>query len=888
MRIAACVACFLGMLFPLAAGNQLVNGKFELGLSGYILGDARLLKEIPHRLTPYEDGFALTFDAELEERVALYLPEVRMTPGVEYEFSFMAKSSIPALPVIVSEYVRVGGSVGSAGKFFPTFTDRWQRYTFRYQSGQLPWGGFRIVRDHYAGDRAVSVSLADLRFGPVEGADETPELAAGFEWDRLDRRVAPGEELTVVCRFRNAGKATRRGKLSWQLTNTLYNRVTHRNEIAFEAKPGASAMEFKLKVPAENGVYRLEGEAEGVALTGVVKFGVIPRARVKSGELPVDLGVNSPFTAAARHSVSDAEMAFYADFGLSFIRVWDNGPPFIWRELEPEDGKFRWEPTDRLVEAVRRAGMETLPVLGGMFFTYPDMKPFGEKEPRGHALPLWLYEKGPIVPCPPNMPQFTRAGRKTVLPSLHDWERMVRAVGERYRGRIRYYEVMNEPNLCLTPEQYLVYLKSAYTVLKSVDPASRVVGLSATGDFNAHIMEFVDDMLKLDAARYCDAISFHPYNNLFEDSRKSGETVIEAFWKYLTANGNGSMPLWNTELYYLNPQSRSGSDHERGPVYHPGFLIRRYLLDAAQGLSASILIPGPAMVGNIANDNFLGDSHSGFFTTRLIPNGKSIANAVFAATLRGTRYSGTVNLPEGIRVYKFSGSGRAVGALFALNAGLEGDPRRITLPAGARVLDLFGNPGTAVLPGSPIPVYLVAGSEAELDAMLAGCRVEGGKDEKKAAWSIRIDLEGEMALRPGTDFAGCRANNIGWGPEALRPKTLIVSGTENLPASYRFSFVPAESGLVELRLRGPHERKDGKLNPLVVEYFEVGAQGATVKDGTFRGEEDWSACSAAGVAPAEFRPGSVRVWHDATAVQKIEVKKNVPVTVTVRAGAATI
>ena len=102
-----------GLLLPLAGGNQLVNGKFKLGLAGYILGDAGLLKMVPYRLEPHEDGFALTFDAELEERVALYLPETRMTPNVEYEFSFLAKSSLPKLPVIVSEYVRVGGSIGS-------------------------------------------------------------------------------------------------------------------------------------------------------------------------------------------------------------------------------------------------------------------------------------------------------------------------------------------------------------------------------------------------------------------------------------------------------------------------------------------------------------------------------------------------------------------------------------------------------------------------------------------------------------------------------------------------------------------------------------------------------------------------------------------------------
>ncbi len=878
-----------GLLLPLFAGNQLPNGKFELGLAGYILGDAGLLKMVPHRLEPHEGGFALTFEAELEERVALYLPETPMTPGVEYEFSFLAKSSLPKLPVIVSEYVRVGGSIGSAGKFFPTFTDRWERYTFRYQSGDLPWGGFRIVRDHFAGGAPVSVSLADLRFGPVSGPDEARNLLAAFEWDRMDRRLTAGEELTVGCRFLNRGKELRRGSFTWTLTETLYGREALRGEFAFEAKPGVSTAEFKLKVPAANGIYRLEGQAAGEAAINAVKFGVVPRVRVQKGELPIDLGVNSTFTNAARSPVSDGEMGFFADQGLSFIRSWDNGPPFVWRELEPEEGKFRWDRTDRMVEAAERAGLEILPVLGGMFFTYPDMKPFGKEEPRGHAQALWLYEKGPVVPCPPNMPQFTRAGRRTVLPAVADWERMIRALAERYRGRIRHYEVMNEPNLCLTAEQYLAYLKSAHAVLKAADPENRVVGLSATGDFDAHIMEFVRDMLQLGAARYCDAISFHPYNNLYEDSRKSGEAVIEGFRRYLAETGAPDMPLWNTELYYLNPKSRSGSDHQQGPIYHPGHLIRRYLLDASQGLRASILVPGPVMVGNIANDNFQGDSNSGFFTTRLMPNGKYLANAAFAQLLRGTRFSGAANLPDGIRVYQFTGKARAVGALFALNAEVTGDPRRVELPAELRVLDIYGNPMNLKdnrLPASSIPVYLTAGSEAELTAALAKCRVTGIKREKAAAaYSIRVDLQGSMAITPGPAFSGCRGSNVSYGPAELRPKAINVTGDRALtgePQSYTFSFTPAESGTVELLLRGPHEKQEGKLVPLWVEYREVAAEGAAVANGKFDGQSHWSSRAVKGEAP-EFTAGGVRAWHEAMAVQKLRVEQGKTVTITVKA-----
>ena len=59
--------------------------------------------------------------------------------------------------------------------------------------------------------------------------------------------------------------------------------------------------------------------------------------------------------------------------------------------------------------------------------------------------------------------------------------------------------------------------------------------------------------------------------------------MYTAFRAQLRAAGCADMPLWNTELYYLNPQSEGGSDAFSGPVVPPGWLARRYLLDTANG-----------------------------------------------------------------------------------------------------------------------------------------------------------------------------------------------------------------------------------------------------------------------------------------------------------------
>lgn len=716
--------------FPLVAGaeNQLSNAGFEHGLAGYLLGDAGAISKVPFRFEPTKWGTAVTFSAEPGERIALYLPEVLYRPDTEYRLSFMARSSVDNLQLIISEYVRAGASVGSAGKFFPKLTPDWQRYSFTFKTGkEQKWGGFRLVKNYQVNQTKAELAFADLYLGPADGKSATvPPVTGSLDWDPLDRRVNSGEKLNITAKIVNRGNSARQVKIAWQLRSSA-STVVAQHSFDFTAKPGVSSLPLVI-TPERNGIFRLDATVDGQSFVNYVKLAVTPKIRIKPGELPVDIGLNSVLSGGQSASVTDAELAFLADSGISFIRTWDGGNPFIWRELEPEDKRFNWTGADRLVEAANRAGLEVLPVLGGMFFTYPDQQPFGKLPPRGHALPLWLYRKASIVPCPPNMKQFTRIGRQTALPPMADWERMVGEVARRYQGKIHYFEVMNEPNLCLTAEQYLPYLKAAYFILKQTDPQVKVIGICATGDYDGHIISYVAEMLKLGAGKYFDDLSFHPYNNMYEDSAKSGEIVIESFYKFLNENKLKDVRLWNTELYYLNPACKGGSDHVNGPVYHPGYLIRRYLLDAAQGVRASILIPGNYMAGTaLINENFQGDSPSGFFANRIIPSEKYIASAVFATLLRGCRFSGTKNLADNIRAYCFSGKNTAVAALFALHPKAD-DRRKLefpALPSGVKILDLLGNPvepdsidGRIRVPVSPIPFYLVAPDVTVLEHVL--------------------------------------------------------------------------------------------------------------------------------------------------------------------------
>src|SRR5438132_1581089 len=72
---------------------------------------------------------------------------------------------------------------------------------------------------------------------------------------------------------------------------------------------------------------------------------------------------------------------------------------------------------------------------------------------------------------------------------LQDYANFVRAVASRYKGRIRAYEIWNEPNLarewCGKPpsgKEYVQLLKLAYETIKAADPTAWIIsaGLSPT------------------------------------------------------------------------------------------------------------------------------------------------------------------------------------------------------------------------------------------------------------------------------------------------------------------------------------------------------------------------------------------------------------------------
>lgn len=97
------------------------------------------------------------------------------------------------------------------------------------------------------------------------------------------------------------------------------------------------------------------------------------------------------------------------------------------------------------------------------------------------------------------------------FPKLDRYAEFVRAAGERYKGKIRLWEVENEPNASShmpdKPGDYAAICKTVSAVLKPIDRANVIFGISGTSTF----VQWMKKVLALGGYPALDAISWHTY-----------------------------------------------------------------------------------------------------------------------------------------------------------------------------------------------------------------------------------------------------------------------------------------------------------------------------------------------------------------------------------------
>ncbi|HEX2951479.1 MAG TPA: hypothetical protein VHV83_18215, partial [Armatimonadota bacterium] len=257
-----------------------------------------------------------------------------------------------------------------------------------------------------------------------------------------------GDEKKLAVRVNNTAMTPQTFTLALKLTNIDQETMDFSRSFTLPAMGSAS---WQLpSVPKKLGIWWVNytvTDASGTAkATGRTSFSYMNPA----GPTP---GLANGFlfsicTHTERWSKNDAQLEVLAA-GMCGAKVMRTGPE--WGSIEPTEGTWQWDKFDWIVDEYAKQGME---------LEYPFAFSPGWAVADQSALAKgWSY--------------FSRK-----CPRLDAWSQYCSAVATRYKGKMRLFEVWNEPDIGFWNdglEEYLQIQKAAYEAVHQANPQARVM-----------------------------------------------------------------------------------------------------------------------------------------------------------------------------------------------------------------------------------------------------------------------------------------------------------------------------------------------------------------------------------------------------------------------------
>lgn len=697
----------LSATITLSAENRIANSSFESGDTGFSTVRYQLQEKESGKAflpvwtkgaAPHGEHF-LKFPDSNGGRVEFMSPEITLTEKERiYTVSAWIKSEKPT--TVYLGFFQVTHRP-------PKFPNRWFSPKRKFKVGP-EWkrysATFEIPPEHQYGFVTVSwkegsISLDGIQFESGKGSAYAPQIPVEIQMVKSPSLSSFGKKEIRLRGFNDLPQGvTAKGNINVDGKEIPFT-------LPLEAK---KSTEFVIQVDLKRyGVQKITGSYVAGSCSGTM----LPWITAVMHPLPersfdpakeFGIGVSAPIpTRPSEGQVfyrgmekSRKEfMEYVRALGVRILRLHD-AKCFDWPQMEPDKGKFDWTAIDSLIDAVNSANLVILPVLGNGGFRFKAPTP---SDWFGHRRENWK--------------QLWR-GSQICLPKLEDWREYCHAFFEHCKGKIQYYECMNEPNLILTPEEYVPYLKIAYEEAKKVDPSIKIVGICATGDLEGRLGEFIEKCGELGAFQYCDVISFHPYSAQLDNFAVPAEEQIAEIRKILKKYGYEG-PLWNTELYYIHSGTHwrkiTALNGGRAPHWIdagrtlPHNAVRRSMIDLGSHLDQSISMTKNQFVGAFDHPHFGYDTFWG--EGRLVPNEMAVAFNAFAYFLEGAKSIRPLKkLFNGINGYLYlDRNGEKVFVLWTME---DGETFHAELPDGAEAYDLFGNrlKGKKILL-TEVPVY---------------------------------------------------------------------------------------------------------------------------------------------------------------------------------------
>ncbi|HZD11047.1 MAG TPA: hypothetical protein VE553_06870, partial [Candidatus Binatia bacterium] len=276
-----------------------------------------------------------------------------------------------------------------------------------------------------------------------------------------------------------------------------------------------------------------------------------PQQRVQTKH-PIT-GVHTRLTDEVEEWKIKRSLQMVREMGASWIVEF-----FPWAYYQAEDGGIAWHHPDMVVEHAAAQGLQVIARIG--------------------LTPEWARPKDTPL---------------TYLDetAYDDFAAFAAAFAARYRGKVNYLIVGNEPNLSYewgyrqtTPADYVALLSTVYTAVKEANPDMVVLGgalaptLEPPGSpWGMSDLIYLQGMYDAGAAPYFDGLAVHAYGLTFPPQFEPDPEIlnfrrVELARQIMVANGDAGTPIYVTESGW--------NDHPRWTrAVRPGQRIA-YTLDA--------------------------------------------------------------------------------------------------------------------------------------------------------------------------------------------------------------------------------------------------------------------------------------------------------------------
>jgi hypothetical protein len=231
-----------------------------------------------------------------------------------------------------------------------------------------------------------------------------------------------------------------------------------------------------------------------------------------------------------------------------------------WTYLERSRGKYDWSNLDAWVTLAQQHGID-------YFYTFDGFPRWATSDTNSCA-PANLLETYFCAALSSDM---------TII------DEFVTALVTRYKGRIQYYELMNEPHAIgpsgMQVAELATFAKHVIPIIRSIDPAAKIIAPSMDGPFEERA-HYASRYYAAGGPTDVDIISLHSYARQPEDLT-TGAVQLGPLLSVISNYGLGKKPIWDTEGAWYGLTGKDAPDAEQ----QIGFIGRYYLLHWSEGIS---------------------------------------------------------------------------------------------------------------------------------------------------------------------------------------------------------------------------------------------------------------------------------------------------------------